>query len=498
MTTENATIPKNPRALWAAGGAKASAAPRASLRLTAPERKWLLLGWDLVLVNGALLGAAVMWNEFAIGGFAIAAHLKWFITLTVLWFIIGTVLDLYNLARAASTSAIIANAGSAALATTLIYLAIPWLTPPILRRSYAFGLVALATASIVAWRVFYAKALVHPVFRQHGLVVGSPSADLDLALAIQQAGQNQEGNPYKGTGYEIIGRVAEEGGDDGPSGIPLLGDMRKLVRLARQSSVDEIILTQGAERTLSREGREVLLDCREVGLQISSLASVYERLTGRLPVDHATYDVQLLLSPADDPSARLYTAAKRGMDIALSLLGLLVLGLIAPFVAIANAIWSPGPLLYRQQRIGKGGRPFTVIKLRSMIVDAERCSGAVWCGKGDPRITRIGRLLRKSRLDELPQVINVLKGEMSIVGPRPERPHFVGRLARDLPLYRARHAVKPGLTGWAQVHLEYGDSAEDARAKLEYDLYYVKHACLYLDLLTMLHTVRVVIGLKGQ
>mgnify|MGYP000923344089 CR=1 FL=1 len=498
MTTENATIPKNPRALWAAGGAKASAAPRASLRLTAPERKWLLLGWDLVLVNGALLGAAVMWNEFAVGGFAVAAHLKWFLTLTVLWFIIGTVLDLYNLARAASTSAIIANAGSAALATTLIYLAIPWLTPPILRRSYAFGLVALATASIVAWRVFYAKALVHPVFRQHGLVVGSPSADLDLALAIQQAGQNQEGNPYKGTGYEIIGRVAEEGGDDGPSGIPLLGDMRKLVRLARQSNVDEIILTQGAERTLSREGREVLLDCREVGLQISSLASVYERLTGRLPVDHATYDVQLLLSAVDNPSVRLYRATKRAMDVVLALVGLVALGLVLPFVALANALWSRGPLFYYQQRIGKGGRPFTVIKLRSMIVDAERCSGAVWCGKGDPRITRIGHLLRKSRLDELPQAINVLKGEMSIVGPRPERPHFVGRLARDLPLYRARHAVKPGLTGWAQVHLEYGDSAEDARAKLEYDLYYVKHACLYLDLLTMLHTVRVVIGLKGQ
>jgi len=498
MISENTTIPKSSRAMWAAEGAKASVGPRTSLGLTAPERKWLLLGWDLVLINGALVGSAVLWNEFVWATFSLGAHLKWFLTLTALWFIIATVLDLYNLARAASVSAIIASAGSAALATTVIYLAIPWLTPPILRRSYAFGLVGLTTAAIVAWRVFYAKALVHPVFRQHGLVVGSPSADLDLALAIQQAGQTQVGNPFKGTGYEIIGRVSEDGAADGPNGIPLLGDLSKLVRLARQSNVDEIILTQGAERTLSREGREVLLDCREVGLKISSLASVYERLTGRLPVDYATYDVNLLLSPADSPSTRLYYATKRVVDVALALVGLLTLGLIAPFVATANAIWSPGPLFYRQQRIGKGGRPFTVVKLRSMIVDAERSSGAVWCGKGDPRITRVGHLLRKSRLDELPQVINVLRGEMSIVGPRPERPHFVGRLARDLPLYRARHAVKPGLTGWAQVHLEYGDSAEDARAKLEYDLYYVKHTCLYLDLLTLLHTVRVVIGLKGQ
>ncbi|MCU0522805.1 MAG: exopolysaccharide biosynthesis polyprenyl glycosylphosphotransferase, partial [Anaerolineae bacterium] len=304
--------------------------------------------------------------------------------------------------------------------------------------------------------------------------------------------------PYKGTGYELVGRVAEEGANEVESSIPLLGDMRKLVRLARQSGVNEIILTQGAEQTLSREGREVLLDCREVGLQISSLASVYERLTGRLPVDHATYDVQLLLSPVDNPSVRLYRASKRVIDIALALMGLVVLGLVSPLVALANAFWSPGPLFYRQQRIGKGGRPFTVVKLRSMIPDAERCTGAVWCGQGDPRITRVGHLLRKSRLDELPQVINVLKGEMSVVGPRPERPRFVGQLSRELPLYRARHAVKPGLTGWAQVHLEYGDSIEDSRAKLEYDLYYVKHACLYLDLLTLLHTVRVVIGLKGQ
>ncbi len=491
-------ITESDRTPWVSGRAAAPTIPRGRVRLNSVERKWLLLGWDLVLLNGSLLVAATLWNEFALSDLSLGAHLKWFATLTVIWFMVGTVLDIYNLARAASTSAIIASAGSAALVTTLVYLAVPWLTPPIIHRSYALGLVGIATSVIVGWRVFYARTLTHPVFRQHGLIVGSPSADLDLALAIQHAGKAPDANPFKGTGYEIVGRVAEEDTPDAPSDIPLLGDMRKLVRLARQSGVDEIILTQSAARTLSQEAREVLLDCRETGLQISSLASVYERLTGRLPVDHATYDVTLLLSPADNPSARLYRAWKRLVDIGLALVGLVVLGLILPFVVLANVLSSPGPLFYHQERIGKGGRPFTVIKLRSMVVDAERSSGAVWCGQGDPRITKVGRFLRKSRLDEAPQLVNVLRGEMSIVGPRPERPHFVGQLSRSLPLYRARHAVKPGITGWAQVHLEYGDSIEDSRAKLEYDLYYVRHACMYLDLLTLLHTVRVVIGLKGQ
>jgi exopolysaccharide biosynthesis polyprenyl glycosylphosphotransferase len=429
-------------------------------------------------------------------------HIKWFATLSVLWLVIGTVLDVYNLARAASTSSILANAGSAALVTTLIYLAIPWLTPPILHRTYALGLVLLGAAVLVGWRAFYARALVQPAFRQRGLFVGNAGPALALAHVIHEAGLTDDANPFRGTGYEIVGRVADETrGDhpeDDPSGMPLLGDTGKLVRLSRQYGIDEIILAPELERDLARDAREVFLDCRELGLRINNLAHVYERLTGRLPVDYARYDLQLLLTPADTLGSRLYGAAKRVLDIVLALVGLVMLGLILPVVAVANALKSPGPLFYRQERVGKGGRPFTLIKLRSMVTDAERCSGAVWCGEADPRITPVGRFLRKTRLDEAPQLFNVLRGEMSLVGPRPERPHFVGQLARTFPIYRARHAVKPGITGWAQVHHEYGDSIEDARIKLEYDLFYVKHAKLYLDLLILLHTVRVVLGLKGR
>ncbi len=473
-------------------------APRTRLHLTAGERKYLLLGGDLVLVNGMLLAAVTLFNGFTFAAAASLGYVKWFATLSFLWLMVGTVLDIYNLARAASTSHILASTGSTALISTLIYLMIPWLTPPILHRTYVWGLLLLTTGVLVGWRVLYAQALVQPAFRQRGLFVGGAGPALALARVIHQAGQGEDANPFRGTGYEIVGRVAEEAPSDDDDGIPLVGDVRRLVRLARQCGVNEIILMSQSEQDLSSEMREVLLDCQELGLKVSSVASVYERLTGRLPVEAARYDLQLLLSPADSPGTRLYWAAKRMMDILLALIGLVALGLILPLVALANVLASSGPLFYRQERLGCGGRPFPIIKLRSMIQDAERLSGAVWCGEGDPRITPVGQFLRKSRLDELPQLINVLRGQMSIVGPRPERPHFVGQLAHTFPLYRARHAVKPGITGWAQVHHEYGDSVEDARIKLEYDLYYVKHASLYLDLLILLHTVRVVLGLKGR
>jgi exopolysaccharide biosynthesis polyprenyl glycosylphosphotransferase len=472
--------------------------PRIRLHLTARERKYLLLGGDLVLVNGALLATVTLLNGFALMEALSLGYVKWFATLSLLWLVIGTVLDVYNLARAASTTTIIANVGSTAILSTVIYLAIPWLTPPIRHRIYALGLVLVTTFVLAGWRVLYARALVQPAFRQRGLVVGSVAPALALAHVIHEAGRSQDANPFRGTGYEIVGRVADESVSDPGNTIPMLGDARRLVRIARQFRVDEIILASQLEEGFSTEMREVLLDCQELGLPISSLAGVYERLTGRLPVEAARYDLQLLLGPADSPATRLYQASKRMMDILLALIGLIGLGLALPFVALANALKSPGPLFYRQERLGRGGRPFPVIKLRSMVQDAERLSGAVWCGEDDPRITPVGRFLRKSRLDEVPQLLNVLRGQMSIVGPRPERPHFVGELAHTFPIYRARHAVKPGITGWAQVHHEYGDSVEDARIKLEYDLFYVKHANLYLDLLILLHTVRVVLGLKGR
>jgi lipopolysaccharide/colanic/teichoic acid biosynthesis glycosyltransferase len=176
----------------------------------------------------------------------------------------------------------------------------------------------------------------------------------------------------------------------------------------------------------------------------------------------------------------------------------LFFGLIFPCLALLIVIDSPGPVFYKQERVGKAGRTFTFMKLRSMIPDAEAQSGPLWAVHADPRVTRVGRLLRKSRLDELPQLVNVLRGEMSLVGPRPERPAFVEQLQQEIPFYRARLTVLPGLTGWAQVNYGYGSTVEDALIKLQYDLYYIRHRSLLLDGLILLRTVGKIVRLQGM
>jgi lipopolysaccharide/colanic/teichoic acid biosynthesis glycosyltransferase len=185
------------------------------------------------------------------------------------------------------------------------------------------------------------------------------------------------------------------------------------------------------------------------------------------------------------------------MDIAGALLGLAVLGVLLPFIALAVALDDGGPIFYKQTRLGKAGKPFRVIKLRTMRCDAEKDGKAQWAKKDDARITRVGKFLRKTRLDELPQVINILKGDMHIVGPRPERPEFIANLEEQIPFYRTRLIVKPGLTGWAQVFYEYGNSVRDAMVKLQYDLYYIRNKSVWMDLFVIIKTISVVLQMGG-
>ncbi|MBN1966751.1 MAG: sugar transferase, partial [Anaerolineae bacterium] len=185
-------------------------------------------------------------------------------------------------------------------------------------------------------------------------------------------------------------------------------------------------------------------------------------------------------------------------DMVLSMIGLLSFAVLLPLIMLAMRLDSPGPVFFTQKRVGKGGKVFSVLKLRSMIPDAERESGPQWAIDHDPRITRVGKVLRKTRLDEVPQLLNVLRGEMSLIGPRPERPEFVDELSEKIPFYRTRHVVKPGITGWAQVRYHYGSSEEDALIKLQYDLYYIRHHSLALDLLIMLRTVGKMLSFQGR
>ena len=482
------------------------------------ERQFILVAGDLLLLNAALLVAVTVWNEFPLSAAAALANAKWFVTLSALWLLIGSVLDIFNPARASSGSAILLSAGVAVVLTAVIYIAIPWLTPPILARSYVFGFALLSVGSILAWRILYGRLIFHSAFQQRAIILGQWQAYDTLVADVARGGEAPNANPFRGTGYEILGYVASEepaAAAAEPAGSPVVDpapDSRKpvqvglswlgapvqLVCLARSLGAGEIIVTKELHRLLEPELYDALLDCRELGLRVNPLSEVYERLTARFPVRFARRDPALLFSTPDHPTRRLSDAAKTLFDLLAGLIGLVTLGLVAPWVALANALWARGPLFYRQQRIGQGGKPFVVVKFRSMVPDAERDTGAVWSGHADLRITPVGRWLRRTRLDELPQVINILRGEMSLVGPRPERPEIVGELIRQMPIYRVRHIIKPGITGWAQVRFRYGNTVEDARIKLEYDLYYIKHRGVYLDLLILLQTIMVLLGLKGK
>jgi exopolysaccharide biosynthesis polyprenyl glycosylphosphotransferase len=472
--------------------------PLPSLRLTISERRLMLLLVDALVLSIALLVALTLRYGYAFSWVTLFEVPVYFALLAVLWLTWATFFDCYDLPRTADASQSAWSAGRAALLTALTYLAIPYYTPhfPASRlSSYLF--IVLAVLSMSLWRASYAAVFSQPTFQKRLLIIGAGRSG--SVLARELASIPVYGNPYAGSGYRLVGFVDDDAEKAGSKvqGAPVLGDRHHLRRLVAEQDVDSLVVAiTGAE--IQPELLQVLLDCREQGIQVEPMVSLYERLTGKVPIEHAGHDLHVILPLKDVPTQRLFWAAKRLVDLAAALAGLVVLAGVVPWVALANALWSSGPLFYWQARVGRRGQPFQLVKFRSMIPAAEAECGAVWADEGDPRVTPVGRVLRRTRLDELPQVWNILRGEMSLVGPRPERPEFVADLMAQVPFYQARHAVRPGITGWAQVRYRYGSSVEDTRVKLQYDLYYIKHQSLYLELSILSKTAAVMLGLRGR
>jgi lipopolysaccharide/colanic/teichoic acid biosynthesis glycosyltransferase len=264
-----------------------------------------------------------------------------------------------------------------------------------------------------------------------------------------------------------------------------------LLRTAEAYNIHEIVVSD--PEGLQKDFADTLVECCNRGIKVSFTSRLYEELTGRVAVARLPPHWVRELPNRDRP----YRAVKMSFDLAFGSLGLLILAVLFPLLAVAIKLDSPGPVFFRQIRVGFLGRKFRIFKLRTMHLDAEH-RGPVWAQENDGRVTRVGRILRKLHLDELPQMINVFKGEMSIVGPRPERPEFVRSLLLHVPYYRARFLARPGITGWAQVFQGYSSSIEGSALKLEYDLFYLKRQSLGLDLLILLKTIGSVIGLKGR
>jgi sugar transferase (PEP-CTERM system associated) len=293
--------------------------------------------------------------------------------------------------------------------------------------------------------------------------------------------------------YRVVGFIEDpDTRADAITVAPVLGTAAELPRIVDALHVNRIVVSLADRR--GRLPMNELLQAKLTGVRVEDAATTYERITGKILVDDLR--PSWLIFSDGFQASRVTRVVKRAFDLVLAVVGFVPAAPLMLATAIAVRLDSPGPALYCQERVGENGRIFTLCKFRSMRIDAERGT-PVWAKDRDDRVTRVGRFIRLTRLDELPQLWNVLRGDMSFVGPRPERPFFVEQLAEAIPFYTARHAVKPGVTGWAQVKYRYGASIEDALEKLRYDLYYIKHLSLVFDFTILIDTVKVIMSGKG-
>ena len=344
-------------------------------------------------------------------------------------------------------------------------------------NSAIFGVVSLAV-SLFCWRSAYGWLVCQPFFRERVYVLGTGDRAQRLVSGLRRPG----------LGIEVVGWT---GNIEGELTLEAVGD--HLAGLAKERGVHRVIVAMPNRRGTIPV--QQLLTLRLAGVKVEEATSWLEKLTGRIEVEQL-YPSWFIFAEGFRFST-VNRILRRIVNFIAAFCGLVLALPVLPFVALAVKISSTGPVFYRQERVGRGSETFYCYKFRTMRQDAEADTGATWATDDDPRITRVGKYLRLLRLDEIPQLWCVLKGDMHFVGPRPERPEFVKWLSREIPYYNLRHVVRPGITGWAQVQYKYGNTLEDAREKLQYDLFYIKNASIGLDLLIMFHTVKIVLLGRG-
>jgi sugar transferase (PEP-CTERM system associated) len=363
-----------------------------------------------------------------------------------------------------------------------------WYQPLIIGRGVFAIAAALIITIVTGWRLLF-EVLSHNVGpRERLLLVGTSPAAVTLAREIFERRHD--------LGVEIVGFV-----DPDPErvGAPVLnpgviGTIEDIPSIVRARGVNRVVVSLADAR--GKLPMNKLLEMKLEGVSFAHLASVYEKYTGKIAVENLR--PSWLIFSEGFSKSRLVFTVKRGLDLLLAAIGLVLAAPIMALVAVAIKLTSPGPAMFHQRRVGRHGRIFTVHKFRSMVPDAEAETGPVWAKKdGDPRVTRVGLFLRRARLDELPQLWNVIRGDMSFVGPRPERPEFVTKLTDEIPYYSQRHTIRPGITGWAQVRYTYGASREDALQKLQFDLYYIKNLSIALDAYIIFESIKTVLLRKG-
>lgn len=461
------------------------------MQLRISERRLLLMAGDALAVVASVLIALRIWAFVARYPFTLDFVLPqshWFVILVGLWLLLASANDFYDLRTVARRLATVQRLLWITFQMLVVYLLVFFLSPPgSLPRLFIlyFGVASLVLIGI--WRLVNPALLGWASEPRRVLIVGTDWATEAIIGVIGRYAYDE---------YHIKGIIGErEDVGQSVSDVPVVGTGRDLMNYVYQDRISELIIT--STRELSGETFQGVMDAYIRGITIIPMPLLYERITGRVPVEHVDSHWTIVLPIDGNSIFNPYPVLKRMTDIALSILGLTIFLLLFPLIALLIRLDSSGNIFYSQERVGLNGHVFRIYKFRSMVADAEKKSGAVFSQQGDPRVTRMGRLMRKTRLDELPQLLNILRGDMSLIGPRPERPEHVHRLTQKIPFYRTRLVVRPGLTGWAQVRYGYGSDDEDALIKLQYDLYYIRHQSFLLDMNILVRTIGRVLKMSG-
>ncbi len=452
------------------------------------ERKILLRIFDVisVLLSLYLVGIVFKFNYFNIS----ETNFYWTIVLGIYLNFIGSVFEMYNLQVASNQFQVIKSIILTSSITVLIYLLTPLFTPklPENRIQILIFYIAIFIALFI-WRLIYVRFFASNRFSKKVILICDKEQLKELIHALESA------DPH----YRVLGFVNSDSEDTKTNDdIKIKNiDINSLEDFVKKNSISEVVVASQKTDGITVNLYNQLIHLLENGYIIREYTQVYENITQRIPVQYVSRDFYRYFPFSRSNQNHFYLSIVRFFEIVFSLTGLLIGVIILPIILIGNLFGNRGKLFYSQERVGKNGKIFSIIKYRTMVKNAE-LEGAVFATINDSRVTPFGKIMRKSRMDEIPQFINILKGDMAVIGPRPERPIFVNEIAEVMPFYETRHVIKPGLTGWAQVNYSYGETIDDSLIKLQYDLYYIKHRSIFLDVNIIFKTLSTVLLYRGQ
>nr|WP_315190381.1 exopolysaccharide biosynthesis polyprenyl glycosylphosphotransferase [uncultured Flavobacterium sp.] len=452
------------------------------------ERKVILRFFDFGFVLTALYLAGYFFdfNYFIVSKF----NPRWIIVLGVYISFFATIFEMYNLQVASNQFQIIRSTILTASTTVLVYLLTPIFTPQLpTNRIQMLVFYLTVFSSLFLWRMIYVHFLASNRFTQNAILICDKEQLEELIFGLESI------DPH----YKIVAYISSDCNEKEDNAYHYVRNIKKndLVSFVKENSISEIVIASQKTEGITIDLYHQLISLLESGNSIREYTQVYESKTHRIPVQYISRDFYRFFPFSRSNNNKLYMLGVRIFEIIISCVGLAIGILFIPFILIGNAIGNRGKLFYSQERVGKDAKIFKIFKLRTMVKNAES-NGAVFTTSNDARVTSFGKFLRKTRIDEFPQFINILKGEMAVIGPRPERAVVVDEIAELMPFYETRHVIKPGLTGWAQVNYSYGETIDDSLIKLQYDLYYIKHRSIYLDLNIIFKTITTVLFYRGQ